>query len=134
MSLETNKAVVEGFFKASSAGDVGAMVSFWSPDAINHGRFNDAAPTQQRPPSGLDGLTRVFQSLVTAFPDRQWRIDDLLAVDDQVICRLTVSGTHQGVPDVPVEGGLLLKLTPPTGQPYHVQHIHIFRLADGKIV
>jgi predicted ester cyclase len=50
-----------------------------------------------------------------------------------VICRLTVKGTHQGVPVVPVEGGPLLKAIQPTGKSYTVQHIHIFRIADGKI-
>jgi len=136
MTLEGNKAIVRQFFEASSAGDIEAMLNSWSPNAINHGRFNSSAPVspQQMPPSGIDGLRAVFTSLHDAFPDRQWQIDDLLAVDDRVICRLTISGTHQGVPTIPVEGGIFLKRTPPLGKSYSVLHIHIFRLTDGKIV
>src|SRR3982751_6830055 len=97
MEQDTNKAVIQQFFEASSKGDVPQMVSLWAPDAINHGRFAEGAPAQVQPPSGLAGLTAVFGSLQTAFPDRQWQVDELVAVDDLVIARLTVSGTHQGV-------------------------------------
>src|SRR4051794_31410397 len=99
MSLEANKAIVRQFFEASTAGDIDAMLASWSPNAINHGRFNGSAPVpaQQMPPQGIEGLRAVFSSLHNAFPDRQWQIDDLLAVEDRVICRLTVSGTHQAV-------------------------------------
>lgn len=48
------------------------------------------------------------------------------------MCRLTVSGTHQGIPGIPVEGGLLMTV-PPTGKAYTVQQIHIFRIEHGKI-
>jgi predicted ester cyclase len=133
MDQEANKTLVRQFFEASTAGDIFAMVDGWAFDAVNHGRFNENAPLQQRPPSGKDGLMRVFESLHNAFPDRQWQIDDLVAVDDLVICRLTVSGTHHGVPDIPVEGGIYLKAIVPTGKPYSVQHIHIFRIERGKI-
>jgi len=133
MSTEANEAIVIQMWEAFSAGDVARALKFWAPDAINHGRFAEADPRQTRPPAGLEGLTRVFASLHTAFPDRQWRIEDLIARGDRVACRLTVSGTHQGVPEVPVEGGPLLKAMVPTGKPYTIQHIHIFRLVDGKI-
>lgn len=131
---EANKALIRQFFEASTRGDIAAMVAGWSPDAINHGRLTENAPQHLKPPSGLDGLKRVFKSLHTAFPDRQWVIDHLLAVDDMVICRLTVSGTHQGVPDIPVEGGPVLQAIMPTGRHYAILHIHIFRVAEGKIV
>jgi predicted ester cyclase len=50
---------------------------------------------------------------------------------DKVVCRLTVSGTHQRVPELPVEGGMLMTV-PPTGKAYIVQQIHIFRIENGK--
>ena len=80
--------------------------------------------------------------LRTAFPDRRWQIDDLIAHGDQVICRLTVSG-HFGSPPERPEGPLptgwvgveSTALIPPSaaGKPYSVKHIHIFRIAEGFI-
>ncbi len=134
MEQEANKAVVRQFFDASTRGDIAAMVSCWAADAINHGRFTEGDANPNRPPAGSEGLRRVFQSLHTAFPDRDWKIDHLLAADDFVVARLTVSGTHQGTPDIPVEGGPLLQQIIPVGESYTVLHIHIFRVADGKIV
>ena len=133
MESDLNKAVIQQFFEASSGGDIPQMVSLWAPNAVNHGRFTEGAPTQALPPSGLAGLDAVFGSLYAAFPDRQWHIDQLIAAGDLVIARLTVSGTHQGVPRIPVEGGPLLQAIQPIGKHYAVQHIHIFKLADGKI-
>ena len=52
---------------------------------------------------------------------------------DRVVCRLTVSGTHQGTPEVPVEGGPLLQAILPSGKHYTIQHVHVFRLSNGKI-
>ena len=133
MSIEANEAIVIQMHEALSAGDIPRAMSCWAPNAINHGRFAKGDPRLQQIPSGPDGLKRIMESLHTAFPDRQWQIEDLIAAGDKVVCRMTVSGTHQGTPIIPVEGGLYLKAVPPTGKPYRVQHIHIYRIADGKI-
>ncbi len=133
MTPTENKKVVEQFFEASSRGDVEGSLAFWAPDAVNHGRFLEGDPRDRRMPTGLDGLRRVLSSLHTAFPDRQWQIKDIVAEGDKVMCRVWVSGTHRGVPEVPVEGGPLLQAISPTGKSYSVQHIHEFRLANGKI-
>lgn len=78
-------------------------------------------------------MRAVFESLLTAFPDRKWEIVDLIAEGDRVVARLKVSGTHQGTPALPIEGGLRLQRIPPTGRAYSIQHIHIFHIVDGKI-
>ena len=69
-------------------------------------------------------------------------IDGLIAKDDFVVCRVTVSGTF-GVrphrPPDPLQNGWVgvesTALIPPSaaGKPYSVKHIHIFRIADGLI-
>src|SRR6266849_10523177 len=71
-----------------------------------------------------------------------WQIDDLIAKDEFVVCRVTVSGTF-GVrphrPPDPLPNGWVgvesTALIPPSaaGKPYSVKHIHIFRIADGLI-
>jgi steroid delta-isomerase-like uncharacterized protein len=129
MTTEANMELIQYFWQASERGNIDEMVALWAPDAINHG--GQAAQSQRRPPAGPEGLKRVFHSLLTAFPDRKYLVEDLFAVEDRVVCRLTVR-THQGRPEIPVEGGML-SAVPPTHKAYTVQQIHIFRVRDGKI-
>ena len=130
MVIEANMNLVKYFWQASEKGVIDEMAAFWAPDAINHG--GKITQAQGQPPAGSERLKRVFKSILTAFSDRKYVIEDLIATGDKVVCRLTVSGTHQGIPEVPVEGGMLTNI-PPTGNPYTVQHIHIFRIENGKI-
>jgi predicted ester cyclase len=56
-----------------------------------------------------------------------------MAVDgESVVVRCRVSGTHQGVATRPVNGGLLVNVQP-TGRRFEVQHIHWYKVRDGKI-
>lgn len=130
MSTETNKELIRRFWQASERGDIDEMVALWTPDAINHG--GQTAQSQRRPPAGPEGRKRVFHSLITAFPDRKYLVEEMLAFEDKVVCRLTVSGTHQGRPEIPVEGGMLSAVSP-THKAYSVQQIHIFRVENDKI-
>jgi predicted ester cyclase len=128
MAFEENKDLVRRHFAALERGDLEEAASFWAPGAVNHG----SGRAGQQPPPGPAGVAAVFRSLQIAFPDRRWQIDDLIAEGDAVACRLTVSGTYGEIPLIPVEGAMLMT-TPPTGRPYAVQHVHVFRLADGKV-
>jgi predicted ester cyclase len=123
MGVEENKALIQRVFAAQNQGDMEALLGYWSPNVLNHGRS-----------VGLEGMRAVFESLQTAFPDRRWDITDLVGEGDCVVARMTVSGTHQGIPALPIEGGARLQRIVPTGRAYSVQHIHIFRIAEGKIV
>jgi predicted ester cyclase len=132
-SIEQNKSTVREFFESSNQNNIDRMLACWAPDATNHGRFADDDPRARQIQQGVEGLKHVFNSLQTAFPDRQWKIYDMIAVGDRVVCRLKVSGTHQGIPQIPVEGGPWLQAIQPTGKPYSIGHIHIFRMVDGLI-
>jgi predicted ester cyclase len=46
--------------------------------------------------SGRAGARQLVVSLVTAFPDFHLTIDALAAMDDQLVSRLTATGTHTG--------------------------------------
>jgi predicted ester cyclase len=80
--------------------------------------------------------------LRTAFPDRHWHIDAMLAEGDLVACRMTVSGTFGTTPERPpfplppdsvgVESTELVGPSA-TGRSYSVTHMHIFRIANGSI-
>jgi predicted ester cyclase len=128
MGVEENKALIRQLFEAQGQPDIDATLSFWADDVRNHGVR-----------VGLQRMRAVFESSLTAFPDRRWDIVDLIAEGDRVVARLKVSGTHQGTPALPIEGGLRLQRIPPTGHAYSIQHIHIFHIfhifhiVDGKI-
>jgi predicted ester cyclase len=135
---ETSKEVVRRWFEAMERHALDEAVACWAPDAVNHasGRYGSQLPR------GSEALRRVFEALRLAFPDRRWAIDDMFAAADQVVCRMTVSGTFGAPPTRPPEpvppgwvGVESTALVPPSaaGKPYSVKHIHIFRVSDGLI-
>ena len=68
MGLEENKALIRQLFEAQGQPDIENTLTYWAPDVRNHGV-----------PVGLQGMGAVFESLLTAFPDRKWEIVDLIA-------------------------------------------------------
>jgi steroid delta-isomerase-like uncharacterized protein len=73
--------------------------------------------------SGRDELKRYVETVRTAFPDWENRIDEMLAIDDRVVTRMTWSGTHRGKLD-----GF-----EPTGARVEYRGAAFFRLSDGVI-
>ena len=137
-STGANKEVVKLYFDAMDRGAVDEATEFWASDATNHA----TGRAGQKQPRGREVIGMVFRMLRTAFPDRRYQVDDLIAEGDQVVCRMTVSGTFAGTPARPsmsmppewvgVEGTELVP-TSGIGKPYSVKHIHIFRVANGLI-
>jgi predicted ester cyclase len=133
---ETNEDRIRRYFNAMELGTVEAAVAFWATDASNQ------ASGRAEPGRGRQSIAAVFRMLRGAFPDRHYQIDDLIAVADQVVCRLTVSGTFGVTPPRPpfpvpatfvgVEASELIPASA-AGKTYSVKHIHIFRLKDGLI-
>jgi steroid delta-isomerase-like uncharacterized protein len=73
--------------------------------------------------TGRDEFKRYVQMVLTAFPDWDNKIDEILATDDRVVARMTWSGTHQG----------RLGNIEPTGARVQYCGAGFFRLADGMI-
>jgi predicted ester cyclase len=65
--------------------------------------------------------------------EHHYTIEKLIAEDDQVMALVTLEATHTGEPDMPVYQGSLSGHEP-TGRSIKVQHVHVFRIAGGKIV
>lgn len=70
-------------------------------------------------PELVKQIARFYRS---AFPDLQIAIEDLIAEEDRVAARVTISGTHQGE----------MMGIPPTGKRVQVSSIDIIRFEDGK--
>ena len=119
---QRNLTAIRAYFDAMNAGDFDAMIHAFAEDTRNHGR-----------PVGRAGVALVLRDIHDTFPDAHTTVEEIAAIGDQVIVRLTVSGTHLGVGRLPVNGGLLVGVAP-TGRHYSVQHIHWFTLRDGLII
>jgi predicted ester cyclase len=71
-----------------------------------------------------DAVTRGCMSYLEAFPDLHISLDELIAEDDRVFVRSTMTGTHDGE----------YKGIAPTGRNVASDCAEVFRLSDGKIV
>jgi steroid delta-isomerase-like uncharacterized protein len=75
-------------------------------------------------PSGLEGAKAVHRLAIIGIPDFHVKIEDLIAEDDKVVARITMTGTHTGD----------FFGIPATGKQVSFTGIYIARIADGKIV
>jgi steroid delta-isomerase-like uncharacterized protein len=115
MSKE-NKAFVRRYFEQVwNEGRLDRFEEFYAQDVVGH---NGAAATDAK--SMKEGLAMIR----SAIPDINIALDDELAVEDKVVTRFTISGTHQGE----------LFGIPATGKQLVWSGITIFRLSGDKIV
>src|SRR5262245_52223998 len=115
MGSEENKQFVRRFLdEAFSKADMGLIEAMVAPDMVNN-----TAPPPLR--VGLEGFKTIAGMVSAAAPDQKFDILDLIAEEDKVVARVTWRGTFRG---------RFLGI-PGTGEPFAVQHIHIFRLRDG---
>lgn len=119
--IEQNKALVRRLAAAHNRQDAAAAASCFAADATNHGHR-----------AGREGMERVYQSLYVAFPDYHWELQLLMAEEEWVTAQIMMTGTHLGIPALPVFGGLLHD-TAPTGKHVAVENIHMYRIENGLI-
>jgi steroid delta-isomerase-like uncharacterized protein len=118
MSPEDNKALVRRFYdEVHNKQNRAAIDDFIDPQMVDH-----AAPPGA--PGDIEGVKQTMAMYLTAFPDHQVTVEDMIAEGDKVVARLTVRGTHQGA---------FLGI-PPTGKHWAFTAIDIIRIAGGKIV
>lgn len=90
MSEEANKAVVHRFYEQLwNRWDLDVAAEIVSPSI----RFRGSIGTTL---SGRGAFLNYVENVRAAFPDWHNQVDELLAVEDRVIARLTWSGTHRG--------------------------------------
>jgi predicted ester cyclase len=91
-------------------------------DEVLNGRNLDAVGDFFSDPRVVEGVRRGCFSYFQSFPDLHVSVDDLIAEGDQVFCRSTMTGTHDGE----------YKGIPPTGRNASSESAEIFTIADGK--
>lgn len=118
---EANRRLAQQFNEAFNRGDLDAAANCFAEDCQNHGRQ-----------VGRAGVRKVLGEIKTNFPDAKLTALNSVAEGEWVVLRCAYSGTHRGMSHFPVDGGMLVGVEP-TGRSFEVQHIHMFRMLDGKI-
>jgi predicted ester cyclase len=117
MSTQDNKAIVQQFLdEVFNKRNPTFIDSACTPNITDH----------NLPPglSGIEGMKLVAGMYLAALPDLHFSFEDLIAEEDKVVVRITISGTQQGE----------LMGIPPSGKSFSVGGIEIYRLSGGKLV
>ncbi|MFB5762423.1 ester cyclase [Paenibacillus medicaginis] len=70
-----------------------------------------------------EGLKKFAVTILEAFPDKHYTVEEIIGQGDKVLVRMTVKGTHEG----------MFFGTAPTGNRMDVTLYRQYRVADGKI-
>ena len=116
MSIEENKALVRRWFEEAYRDDTVAD-ELVAPDYV--GRFPPNPDVR-----GREAIMQFNRETVTAFPDLQLTLDELIAEGDKVVVRWTMRGTHLGE----LRGGIA-----PTGKAFTVTGTTTNRVAEGRV-
>jgi predicted ester cyclase len=119
MSAEENKAIFLRFVKELGKGNFTIVEEVCSPDFVFH------SPNFPDWPRGLEGARQLAVAGRSLFTDTQTKIDDIFAVDDKVVLRMTMRGTYIGEP----KHGF-----PNPGERFAMGGVAIYRFENGKIV
>lgn len=117
MSIEENKSIVRLYQEIYNSNDVDRLPEVVSKDLLTPNIMPGI-------PRGLEGAKAAHRIMLAGFPDYQTIIEDIIAENDKVAARITMSGTHQG----------MFIGVPPTSKHISFTGIYIVRIADGKIV
>lgn len=129
--LERNRDVVRQHLALINAGNWRGASELFAPDVRHHlGSWTNG---EEGSVQGRRVLAANFEDIFRTFPDWKMELVDMVADGDAVVVRCRVSGTHRGTAATRVNGGFLLGVQP-TGKHFQVQHIHWYKLRDGKIV
>ena len=90
MTDANSVSVATAYFAAWNAGDLDRIAEHLAPDFVYE---SDTTPL---PIHGRKGMLDYARMFLHAFPDLNFRIDDIFATDEKVTVCWTATGTHQG--------------------------------------
>ena len=115
---EENKALILRLVQeVYNDNDLDVLDELLAQDFVNH-----SAVSEHR--HGIEGFKHVNKWVRAGFSYAHYEIEDMIAEADRVACRITLTGTHDGV----------FQGSPPTGRRLRMDHVHWHRLAEGKVV
>lgn len=115
MSDNDNIELARRMIGAVEAGDDSVVYELIHPEHRDH------AATDGR--SGPEGVGGSIAWVNDTFADREMVIEDLIASGDRVVARVRFSATHVGE----------LYGIDATGRQFETDHVHIWRVADGRL-
>jgi predicted ester cyclase len=74
--------------------------------------------------AGPEAIKQGALQLISAFPDIQWQVDEILSGDNKVIVKQRATGTHQGV----------FQGYAPSGKSFSTEGFALYKFSHGKIV
>ena len=127
---QRNRDIVRRHLELINRGDWRQASELFAPDVRHHlGTWRQGS---EGIVTGRKTLTDNLEDIFRTFPDWKMEIVEMVAEGNSVVVRCRVSGTHQGVGAKRINGGFLVGV-PPTGKRFEVQHIHWYKIHDGKI-
>ncbi len=119
MSADTNKALVHRYIQeVCNQRNMAVLDELLAPSYVCHD------PDTPDMGVGPESVKRNLNLYLTAFPDAQFTIEDMIAEGDRVVTRWTVRGTHKAD----------LKGIAPTGRRVTVTGITTCRFSNGKMI
>jgi predicted ester cyclase len=118
MSERNKRLVRRALEEIYAKGDLSVVTEIVHPDFVDH------EPAHPELRTGPGSVEQTVGSLQSAFGDLRFEVKDEIAEGDKVVQLVTMSGRQTG----PLMG------RKPTGKPFAVRHIYIWRIADEKII
>lgn len=128
---ERNRDVVRRHLELMNSGDWKQAAALFSPEVRHHlGNWQQGAEGIVQ---GRETLTANLEDIFRTFPDWKMEIVEMVAEGESVVVRCKVSGTHKGVGAKRINGGFLVGVQP-TGKRFVVQHMHWYKVREGRII
>ena len=118
---ESNQRAIRELLAAVDRGELERVLSFYSPDYVDHDASESRAAASG---SSFSALRPAFAAFYRAFGDVRHTVDDLFGAGDRVAARVSVEAVHVE----PLFG------IPPSGKTIRNQSIVIYRFENGRIV
>ena len=115
---EQNKEIVKRLYEEFNKGNVEILNELCAPD------YSFYYPSNSPKPMSREEIIEILKMILKAIPDYNWTIEELFAVKDWVIARISSAGTFTGD-----YYGI-----PATGNKVESSAIFIARIENGKIV
>lgn len=113
-----NEAIFRQFTDELNRGNIEVFDELFTPD------YTYYFPSNTQEPISLEETKKMIKTHLISFPDYKWTIEELFAVKDRIIARITTTSTFAGD-----YYGI-----PATGDKVESSAIFIIRMKNGKIV
>jgi predicted ester cyclase len=123
MAASESESIVRDQVRLLNEGDAAGSAATFADPSLNHGMSVPRA-----------GIEAVFRSLRTAVPDLHIETIETVSDGEVVATRVTLTGTHLGMPELPFVQGGVFATVEPVGAKVEMLQMHFYRVRDGKII